>query len=117
VLQRDTTARTRSACFSALGRTIGNQSLFDGGDIGAMALKFCEHSSPFGAWAMMERETGFEPATNSLEGCDSTPELLPLTHCDRPPRKEVGQTKAYSTSHAARSVVVRQAFRRKVLPR
>jgi hypothetical protein len=25
----------------------------------------------------MERETGFEPATNSLEGCDSTPELLP----------------------------------------
>ncbi len=27
--------------------------------------------------AMMERETGFEPATNSLEGCDSTPELLP----------------------------------------
>ena len=26
----------------------------------------------------MERETGFEPATNSLEGCDSTPELLPL---------------------------------------
>ena len=27
---------------------------------------------------LMERETGFEPATNSLEGCDSTPELLPL---------------------------------------
>ena len=26
----------------------------------------------------VERETGFEPATNSLEGCDSTPELLPL---------------------------------------
>lgn len=25
----------------------------------------------------MERETGIEPATNSLEGCDSTPELLP----------------------------------------
>ena len=25
----------------------------------------------------MERETGFEPATNSLEGCDSTTELLP----------------------------------------
>ena len=25
----------------------------------------------------LERETGFEPATNSLEGCDSTPELLP----------------------------------------
>ena len=29
----------------------------------------------------MERETGIEPATNSLEGCDSTIELLPLaTH-------------------------------------
>ena len=26
----------------------------------------------------MERETGFEPATNGLEGRDSTPELLPL---------------------------------------
>jgi hypothetical protein len=28
--------------------------------------------------ARMERETGIEPATNSLEGCDSTIELLPL---------------------------------------
>src|ERR1019366_3342997 len=27
----------------------------------------------------MERETGIGPATNSLEGCDSTIELLPLT--------------------------------------
>jgi hypothetical protein len=27
----------------------------------------------------LERETGIEPATNSLEGCDSTTELLP--HC------------------------------------
>jgi hypothetical protein len=26
---------------------------------------------------IMERETGIEPATNSLEGCDSTTELLP----------------------------------------
>jgi hypothetical protein len=26
---------------------------------------------------LMERETGIEPATNSLEGCDSTTELLP----------------------------------------
>src|ERR1019366_8129090 len=25
----------------------------------------------------LERETGLEPATNSLEGCDSTTELLP----------------------------------------
>ncbi len=29
------------------------------------------------AWGRMERETGIEPATNSLEGCDSTTELLP----------------------------------------
>ena len=34
----------------------------------------------------VERETGFEPATNSLEGCDSTPELLPLN----PPRQGSG---------------------------
>ena len=27
--------------------------------------------------SFMERETGLEPATNSLEGCDSTTELLP----------------------------------------
>jgi hypothetical protein len=26
---------------------------------------------------LLERETGIEPATNSLEGCDSTTELLP----------------------------------------
>ena len=28
-------------------------------------------------WRSLERETGIEPATNSLEGCDSTTELLP----------------------------------------
>ena len=28
----------------------------------------------------MERETGIEPATNSLEGCDSTIELLPRSY-------------------------------------
>src|SRR3954468_7967978 len=32
---------------------------------------------PFTVFRVLERETGFEPATNSLEGCDSTPELLP----------------------------------------
>ncbi len=31
----------------------------------------------------MERETGIEPATNSLEGCDSTTELLPHLIFDR----------------------------------
>jgi hypothetical protein len=30
----------------------------------------------------MERETGIEPATNSLEGCDSTTELLPPSRRD-----------------------------------
>src|SRR5690606_2976560 len=30
----------------------------------------------------MERETGIEPATNSLEGCDSTTELLPPSSLD-----------------------------------
>ena len=29
----------------------------------------------------LERETGIEPATNSLEGCDSTTELLPRIQC------------------------------------
>ena len=32
----------------------------------------------------MERETGIEPATNSLEGCDSTTELLPHSYCCLP---------------------------------
>src|SRR5687768_6023636 len=40
----------------------------------------------------LERETGIEPATNSLEGCDSTTELLP-------PRG----TARYHTSRAYRS--------------
>src|SRR3989442_11257324 len=31
----------------------------------------------------LERETGIEPATNSLEGCDSTTELLPPTKTDK----------------------------------
>src|SRR6476620_6357025 len=32
---------------------------------------------------ILERETGIEPATNSLEGCDSTTELLPHPVSDR----------------------------------
>ena len=39
----------------------------------AKAVAF--QDSPF--FEIMERETGIEPATNSLEGCDSTTELLP----------------------------------------
>ena len=33
--------------------------------------------SYIGLGSFLERETGIEPATNSLEGCDSTTELLP----------------------------------------
>ena len=33
---------------------------------------------------VLERETGIEPATNSLEGCDSTTELLPPTRLTCP---------------------------------
>src|SRR5438552_14361710 len=37
----------------------------------------CSNATPAPSTQMMERETGIEPATNSLEGCDSTTELLP----------------------------------------
>jgi hypothetical protein len=36
-----------------------------------------EAVSAANVWRSLERETGIEPATNSLEGCDSTTELLP----------------------------------------
>jgi hypothetical protein len=39
-------------------------------------------------WRRLERETGIEPATNSLEGCDSTTELLP------PPRSRASLARA-----------------------
>ena len=39
----------------------------------------------------MERETGIEPATNSLEGCDSTTELLPPTRSPATPPGFGGQ--------------------------
>ena len=35
------------------------------------------HSTYIQQRSTLERETGIEPATNSLEGCDSTTELLP----------------------------------------
>src|SRR5262249_43380757 len=44
----------------------------------------------------MERETGIEPATNSLEGCDSTTELLP------PSRLAVGPLTASASRPANR---------------
>jgi hypothetical protein len=45
----------------------------------------------------MERETGIEPATNSLEGCDSTTELLPLA--SRINRSEASRTSWLQTAH------------------
>src|SRR5688500_14570328 len=46
----------------------------------------------------LERETGIEPATNSLEGCDSTTELLPPTRLAASlPRRYGGQARL---SHA-----------------
>ena len=38
----------------------------------------------------MERETGIEPATNSLEGCDSTIELLPQNFTSSSPAAKAG---------------------------
>ena len=45
----------------------------------------------------MERETGIEPATNSLEGCDSTTELLPPSLTARYARNFGGQARFSST--------------------
>jgi hypothetical protein len=48
----------------------------------------------------LERETGIEPATNSLEGCDSTTELLPPTRLARLPlRRFGGQTRGAISAH------------------
>src|SRR5262245_1527914 len=41
----------------------------------------------------MERETGIEPATNSLEGCDSTTELLPPAFVERSLRSQLRRGK------------------------
>jgi hypothetical protein len=51
----------------------------------------------------MERETGIEPATNSLEGCDSTTELLPPSLTARYARNFGGQARYFRelTSFAA----------------
>jgi hypothetical protein len=37
----------------------------------------------------LERETGIEPATNSLEGCDSTTELLPRVSQNQHPKENL----------------------------
>src|SRR5436190_5298340 len=57
----------------------------------------------------MERETGIEPATNSLEGCDSTTELLPLKHL------EIGQS-GHLESCIARTVAACDSRRPRLRP-
>src|SRR5206468_12380616 len=63
----------------------------------------------------LERETGIEPATNSLEGCDSTTELLPPTRSPHlPPRASAGKpTKA---SHSFVVQPCRRANRPRYFP-
>ncbi len=57
-----------------------------------------------GSQVKMERETGLEPATNSLESCDSTIELLPLkgerrqTYCSNGPAPNPDQSLCLSRS-------------------
>src|SRR5689334_25322098 len=50
----------------------------------------------------MERETGIEPATNSLEGCDSTTELLP------PPRLATSPTRRHGGQARRTSILTRR---------
>src|SRR5262245_29115878 len=70
----------------------------------------------------MERETGIEPATNSLEGCDSTTELLPPSRLAplRPPRRYGGQARLATRSLTCRLALVacheRAMWERAALP-
>jgi hypothetical protein len=54
----------------------------------------------------LERETGIEPATNSLEGCDSTTELLPPTRSLTSLfRATPGKPAAYRPPHCTEQLV------------
>ena len=74
-LRRFAASADSSACLSPFAPT--------GGTPGLPGIARSEAND----WRSLERETGIEPATNSLEGCDSTTELLPpslnapLLHC------------------------------------
>ena len=67
------------------------------------ATTFCRWLSACAAEArltlrrILERETGIEPATNSLEGCDSTTELLPPSRltCSLSLAASAGQSAAF----------------------
>ena len=48
----------------------------------------------------MERETGIEPATNSLEGCDSTIELLPPGRISRAAAREHNHSTELETTRS-----------------
>src|SRR6185503_19399624 len=51
----------------------------------------------------LERETGIEPATNSLEGCDSTTELLPpILPTDSRARSHRPSTRSARSGHSPR---------------
>ena len=54
------------------------------GRLGSDVTACLEAVSDANVWRSLERETGIEPATNSLEGCDSTTELLPPTRSPLP---------------------------------
>ncbi len=60
----------------------------------------------------MERETGIEPATNSLEGCDSTTELLPHVLPSAPARGDADrvETRAMSLPQCHLTLVARGGF-------
>jgi hypothetical protein len=59
----------------------GSASLRPHAPLAHSGARFAFHPCPthgiIAALQTLERETGIEPATNSLEGCDSTTELLP----------------------------------------
>jgi hypothetical protein len=69
------------------------------GDLVLTKDVLCQLSYIGPCYSILERETGIEPATNSLEGCDSTTELLPQAASRRP--RAVGEQKA---------LVARQGF-------
>ena len=69
-------------------------------------------ASEASAWRRMERETGIEPATNSLEGCDSTTELLPPSRSLAAPFSRFGgQALSRSSASALPHASARQAVR------
>src|ERR1041385_1972687 len=63
-----------------------------------------EAVSAANVWRSLERETGIEPATNSLEGCDSTTELLPPPATARPARAFGGASPPPAPPRPARAL-------------